>query len=131
MSSIGKLKYVALAGALICVIAGGRRGRKGGTGDERELEARAQEAEMRQLEAEERLKEAQARLEEAAREVAELSLEMSAVEMPDMRIVQRMAMKSKRAMLGINIGRSGAGEPGVAVAGCNAGRTRRRGRYQG
>ena len=41
------------------------------------------------------------------REVAELSLEMSAVEMPEMRIVQRMAMKSKRAMLGINIGRGG------------------------
>lgn len=121
MSSIGKLKYLVVASVLIWSPVAVAEVEKAAEIDERELEARAEEAQMRQLEAEERLKEAQARLEEAAREVAELSLEMSAVEMPEMRIVQRMAMKSKRAMLGINIGRSGADEPGVEVAGVTPG----------
>ncbi len=121
MSSIGKLKYVVVAGALLWTSLAVAEGEKMAAAGEREKEARAEEVEMRQLEAGERLKEAQARLEQAAREVAELSLEMSAVEMPDMRIVQKMAVKSQRAMLGINIGRSGAGEPGVAVAGVTPG----------
>ncbi len=86
-----------------------------------EAQARAEEMRARQVEAEERLKEAQARLEEAAREVAELSLEMRAAEMPDMRIVEQMKIRGNRAMLGINIGRSGADESGVAVAGVTPG----------
>ena len=76
-------------------------------------------AQQDETEVEARLQEARERLESAAREVAELSSQLAAD--TEFAFVQRFAHMGRKAMLGISLGETAAGDDGVPVMGVTPG----------